>query len=77
MIHSLTDFQLSLLRRSRTGLRVWEQGAALAALHDELRTLAALGLVEFDATSGYQLTPPGQSCLRRLELGNGRTPSAR
>ena len=70
MIHSLTEFQLSILRRARPGLRVWEAAAALVALLDELKTLTALGLVEQDEASGFQITPLGERTLIRLDIGS-------
>jgi hypothetical protein len=68
MIRTLTAAQLGILRRSRSGLRVWEEGGALAALQAELRTLLDLGLVTYDEAFGYQIAPQGESCLRRLDV---------
>jgi hypothetical protein len=67
MIRYLTARQLGILRRSRNGLRVWEEAAALLALQDELRTLLQLGLLEYDEAFGYRLTPQGEDGLTRLE----------
>ncbi len=66
MIRTLTAVQLGILRRSRHGLRVWEEGGALATLQAELRTLVELALVEHDEAFGYQITPQGEACLHRL-----------
>ena len=68
MIRSLTAVQLSILRRSRSGLRVWEEAGALAALLAELRVLADLGLVEHDEAFGFRTTPQGDACLVRLDV---------
>lgn len=67
MIRTLTAPQLTILRRSRKGLRVWEEGVALAALITELTALKRWGLVEHDEAFGYRLTPLGESCLVRLD----------
>jgi hypothetical protein len=67
MIQSLTKDQLILLRRCDGGLRVWETGAALAALMVEVAALRDLRLVCLDEARGYELTPRGEACLVRLD----------
>lgn len=67
MIESLTAAQLTLLRRCHGGLRLFETGAPLKALLDDLAVLDRLELVVRDETRGYELTPQGERCLIRLE----------
>ena len=67
MIKSLTLSQLNLLRRCRTGLRVWELGAELAAVLTQLQAFRELQLVTHDDDAGYELTPLGEDTLNRLD----------